>query len=92
MIDMYVANVAREMTDESNIGIVLWIVLIAGLNIAWISMDIWLRSHNHEMLTEEFREGLKNPWLGPLLAFLTFGTIASFVYHMFFEKNLPRVH
>lgn len=89
---MYIANVAKELVDESNIGVVFWVILIVVANALWIGMDIWLRRNGHEMLTEEFREGLKNPFLGPLLTFLTFGTIAAFVYHMFIEKNLPRVH
>ena len=89
---MYIANVARELVDESNIGIVFWIILLVGVNVAWISMDVWLRTHGHEMLTEEYREGLQNRLLGPILTFLTFGTIAAFIYHMYIEKNLPRVH
>jgi hypothetical protein len=48
------------MTDESNIGIWLWVVLVVGVNVTWVSMDIWLRAHGHEYLTTEFKEGLRN--------------------------------
>lgn len=73
-------------TDESPIGVWLWIVLIILVNAEWIAMDLWLRSHGHEMLTIEFREGLHNPLWGPLLCFLTAGTVAAFVWHMYLSK------
>ncbi len=71
------------MTDESNIGIWLWLVLIVEINLSWIAMDLWLRKHHHEFLTTEFKEGLRNPLLGPLLCFLVAGTVAAFVFHMY---------
>jgi hypothetical protein len=75
------------MNDESNIGIWLWIALIVGVNIAWISMDMWLRRHNHEYLTTEFKEGLAHPLFGPLLCFLVAGTVAAFVWHMWSSRS-----
>lgn len=75
------------MTDESNIGLWLWAGLLLVVNAYWISADLWLHKHHHEMLTDEFREGLANPFWGPLLAFLTFGTVASFVFHMYIAKS-----
>ena len=68
--------------DESPIGIWLWLGLLAIVNATWISMDLWLHAHGHELLTTEFREGLKNQLWGPMLAFLTAGTVAAFTYHM----------
>jgi len=70
------------MTDESSIGIWLWVVLIVAVNGLWIGMDLWLRANGHEYLTTEFREGLRNELWGPVLAFLTAGTVAAFVTHM----------
>lgn len=75
------------MTDESNIGVWLWVILILAVNVTWISMDLWLRGHDHEYLTTEFREGLANPLLGPLLCFLVAGTVAAFVWHMYISKG-----
>ena len=75
------------MTDESNIGVWLWVVLIVGVNATWIGMDLWLRAHRHEFLTTEFREGLKDGLLGPLLCFLVAGTVAAFVWHMFLSRD-----
>ena len=75
------------MTDEAPVGVYLWLVLIVVVNALWIGMDLWLRAHHHEFLTTEFREGLKNPLLGPLLAFLTAGTVAAFVWHFFLSKD-----
>lgn len=68
--------------DESPIGIYFWFILIFVVNALWISMDVWLHLHGHELLTTEFREGLRHPLWGPVLAFLTAGTVAAFVYHM----------
>ena len=70
------------MTDESNIGVWLWVALILGINAAWISMDVWLSKHGHEMLTTEFKEGLRGEITGPLLCFLVAGTVAAFCWHM----------
>lgn len=70
------------MTDESSIGIYLWLVLVAVINGTWIGLDLWLRAHNHEYLTVEFREGLRSPVWGPLLCFLVAGTVAAFLWHM----------
>jgi hypothetical protein len=80
------AGLPSEM-DESNVGIWLWGVLLVIVNATWIGMDIWLRRNGHEFLTTEFREGLKHPLWGPVLAFATAGTVAAFVWHMFIDKN-----
>jgi hypothetical protein len=69
-------------TDESNVGIWLWLALILIINITWISMDIWLAKHHHEMLTTEFREGLHNPVLGPFVGGATAFTAVAFCTHM----------
>lgn len=74
------------MTDESPIGVYLWIALIFIVNALWIGMDLWLKANHHEFLTTEFREGLKDPLWGPILAFLTAGTFTAFVWHMFIAK------
>jgi hypothetical protein len=76
-----------KVIDESNIGVWLWVVLILVINALWIGMDIWLRKNGHEYLTTEFREGLAAPVWGPLLAFMTAGTVAAFVWHMFVDKQ-----
>lgn len=75
------------MTDESNIGIWLWIALIAIINITWIGMDVWLAKHHHELLTTEFKEGLRDVIWGPVLCFLVAGTIAAFVWHMWSTRS-----
>ncbi len=72
--------------DEAPIGVWLWLVLIVGVNAGWIAMDVWLSRSGHEMLTTEFREGLQHPLWGPVLYFVTFGTVAAFVAHMMLEK------
>ena len=69
--------------DESPIGVWFWLVLIVEVNATWIGMDLWLRTHNHEYLTTEFREGLRHPVWGPVLCFLLFGTVAALVWHFF---------
>ena len=68
-------------TDESNIGVILWLVLFVVVNAMWISMDLWLRAHGHEYLTTEFKEGLKSPW-GPFLAGSVAFTVIAFATHM----------
>lgn len=73
--------------DESPIGVWLWLVLIVTTNAQWIGMDLWLRAHDHEYLTTEFREGLQHPLWGPVLCFLVAGTVAAFVWHMFISKT-----
>jgi cobalamin synthase len=74
------------VTDESPIGVWCWLVLIVVVNALWIGMDLWLYHHHHEMLTTEFREGLRREVWGPLLCFLTAGTVAAFCWHMFVGK------
>jgi hypothetical protein len=70
--------------DESNIGVWLWAVLFGIINVSWVGMDLWLHFNGHETLSAEFREGLKNEAWQAGLAFLTFGSVAAFVVHMFF--------
>jgi hypothetical protein len=70
------------MTDESPIGIYLWVALIVGVNAAWISMDIWLHKNGHEFLTTEFREGLRNELWAPIIMGLVGFTIVAFLTHM----------
>lgn len=74
------------MTDESSVGVWLWLVLIVTINAMWISFDIWLRRNGHEYLTTEFREGLHNPVLGPFIAGATAFTIVAFCVHMWNVK------
>lgn len=71
------------MTDESSIGVWLWVALIVGINLTWIGMDVWLHKHGHEYLTTEFREGLQNELWGPLVVGLMCFTAGAFVFHMF---------
>jgi hypothetical protein len=72
--------------DESHIGIWLWLLEIAFIN-AWIPIDLWLRLHNHEYLTTEFKEGLRHPVWGPVLCFLVAGSVAAFVWHMWNQRD-----
>jgi hypothetical protein len=73
--------------DESSAGIWFWIALIAIINATWISMDLWLRAHNHEYLTTEFKEGLRKPLWGPLIVGLLAFTVAAFLWHMFNTRD-----
>lgn len=70
------------MTDESSIGVWLWVVLIVVINATWIGMDVWLRWQRHEYLTTEFREGLHNELLGPFIAGAIAFTVVAFLWHM----------
>lgn len=72
--------------DESSIGIWLWFVLFVGVNVTWISMDLWLHYHGHELLTTEFKEGLANPVIGPFLMGAVAFTITAFLVHMLTTK------
>ena len=72
----------RTAVSEAPVGVWLWLVLLVIVNATWIAMDVYLYKSGHEMLTTEFKEGLKNPVGGPLLAFATAGTFAAFVWHM----------
>jgi hypothetical protein len=72
-------------TDESNIGIYLWVILIIAINVLWIGMDLWLRHNHHEYLTDEFREGISNPLWGPILLLLIVNTVTVFIGHMWFK-------
>lgn len=74
-------------TDESNIGVWFWAVLIGVINITWVSMDIWLGRHHHEYLTTEFKEGLSKPLAGPLIVGALAFTVAAFVWHMFTARQ-----
>lgn len=75
------------MTDESPIGVWLWLVLIIEINATWIGMDLWLRAHHHEYLTTEFKEGLNHELWGPLIVGLLAASIAAFVWHMFTARQ-----
>jgi hypothetical protein len=64
-------------------GPVLWCWAIQILVMwAWLPMDIYLRRHGYEYMTTEFKEGLKDTVVGPILCFVTAGTAAAFVWHM----------
>jgi hypothetical protein len=73
--------------DESNIGIWLWFVLLAEIVLTVVAMDVWLVHKGHEMLTTEFREGLKDPVWGVVLAAASAAVIGAAVWHFFIEKN-----
>jgi len=76
-----------QTPDESPVGVWLWLVLLVVVNALWVGMDLWLHRNGHEFLTTEFREGLKNPVWGPLLAGATAATVAAFVWHMFIDRG-----
>jgi len=69
--------------DESNVGVVAWVVLIVLANAYWIGFDLWARAHQHEYMTTELREGINNPVLGPFVLGLVAFTVAAFLVHMF---------
>lgn len=68
--------------DESHIGVWFWLILFIEVNATWILMDLWLRAHGHEYLTTEFKEGLRNPIIGPFLAGFVALTVVAFLTHM----------
>ena len=68
--------------EKAPIGVWLWLVLLVEVNATWVSMDLWLHKHGYELLTTEFKEGLRHQLGGPVIAFLTAGTIAAFLWHM----------
>ena len=70
-------------TDESNVGLWAWVILIGGINSYWILFDLWARANQHEYMTTEFREGLNHPLYGPLIMGLVAFTIVAFLVHMF---------
>jgi hypothetical protein len=73
--------------DQSNIGIWLWIGL-GVLVISYVSLaDLWLRRHQHEYMTTEYREALQSWLWGPVVCFLTFGFLAALFWHFFIAKN-----
>lgn len=75
------------MTDESSIAWVFWIVLIVAINAIWIGMDLWLRAHNHELLTREIREVLAGgSWRSLLVAAFTGATFGIVMFHFFFQR------
>jgi hypothetical protein len=75
------------MTEKAPVGVWLWLVLVIEVNASWIAMDVWLNTHGYEMLTTEFKEGLRHPIGGPLIAFATAGTVAAFLWHMLSAKT-----
>lgn len=68
--------------EKAPIGVWLWAFLVVNVNAQWIAADLWLHAHGYEMLTTEFKEGVRNELWGPVLAFVTVGTVAAFFWHM----------
>ena len=68
--------------DEKPYGVIAWVVLILLVNAFWIGFDLWARKHNHEYMTTEFREGLRNTLWGPVIMGLCAFTVAAFLVHM----------
>lgn len=76
------------MTDESNIGWWLWLVLLVLFNAIWICMDLWLHRHHHEMLTIEVREVLAGGgWRALAAAAFTGATFSVILYHFFWQRQ-----
>lgn len=80
-------HAARAATSEAPVGVWLWLVLIVVVNALWIGMDVWLKAHGYEYLTDEFREGLRHPLWGPLITGLVAFTIFAFVAHMWWASK-----
>jgi len=76
-------TVTPYIPDESNVGVWAWVILILLANAYWIGFDLWARANQHEYMTTEFREGLNNPVLGPLIMGLVAFTVVAFLVHMF---------
>jgi hypothetical protein len=68
-------------TDESSIGIWLWLAEII-LIFSWVPIDLWLYHHHHELLTTEFKEGLRNQLWGPVIVGLCCFSVGAFTWHM----------
>jgi len=75
------------MTDESNVGWWLWLVLLVSINAIWISMDVWLATHHHETLSREIHEALaEGSWRGLTVAAFTGATFAVILFHFFWQR------
>lgn len=65
-------------------GVACWLLELFFINM-WIPMDLLLRAHGYEYMTDEFREGLQSPTWGPVLLLLTANSVVVFVGHMWFR-------
>lgn len=76
-------------TDESNIGIILWIILLLNVNVQWIAMDWWLHRHGHEYLTTEVREALQSSgaW-GLVISFVVGGVLLMAAFHFAYQRTI----
>lgn len=71
------------MKSERPVGVILWLVLIVGVTAYVVLADLWLHSRGYEMLTTEFKEGLRNMVYGPLIVGFSAGLIGGLVWHFF---------
>ena len=76
-------------TDESLIGMWLGLICVALALLPWIPMDIWLKKHNHEFITTEFREALQGSGrLGILICGIIGAILGVALYHFFYQRNI----
>lgn len=73
---------SREHVSEAPVGVWIWLGMAVLFNVIWISADVWLYRHGYELLTTEFKEGLRDPFWAAVIYFVTFGSIAAFLGHM----------
>lgn len=72
-------------TDEKPYGIILWAALILFIFLFVLVSDLWLYRHGHEMMTTEFKEGIKNRVWGPVLTGLFFGAQIGLAFHFYYS-------
>ena len=59
-----------------------WLILFIGINVYWISYDIWAHYTGHKAMTTQFRDWLQEPLAGPLIMGVCGFVVFAFFFHM----------
>lgn len=80
-------SAVAHRTDNSLIGVWLWVALIVDVLATVFLMDWWLYHHNHKLLTTWYKDALRNPVTGAIVVFLTAGAIATLLWHFYNTRD-----
>lgn len=62
-------------------AVLAWVVCLIGLFLYVLSYDLWAHYTNHRTMTNQFREWLGDPIMGPVIAGLWVALFVGLTFH-----------
>ena len=77
--------------SEDDYAAYAWLILFVGVNLYWITFDLWARATHHKMMTTQMRIWIADHTIGTFIIGAMAFIVAACFWHFVVQKN-PSIH